>query len=182
MVSYSDEQRAAILREARFNLRGRHASCPSADADSWDRLPAAQPVAAAPIAAVVSDQVAAAVPSGWSEARLRERAELEVAELERRAADAERRQIERGKKDVDRSTSFRALLDQVAELGAAANAAVTALLDRVETQAAEIEALRTRCAVLEGRLSDRNARGRKNTGSKKAPETLPNFLTPPLSS
>jgi hypothetical protein len=124
------------------------------------------------------------MPSGWSAARLRERAQLEVEDRQR-AAETERRKIEQRHHQRAATASndtVASLRGEVAELGQAANEAVNAVLDRVETQAAEIEALRTRCAVLEGRLSDRNSRGTKNTGSKKAPETLPNFLTPRLSS
>jgi hypothetical protein len=186
MVKYTDRERDAILREARHNIRGRRAlDSPSAaaDADGWDScMP--QPAAAAPIVIDSRDEVAAAVPSPWSERMRRERRALELDALERRAAKASMRQVEQRQAIERRSArnspdEIAALRGEVVELGQGANAAVTAVLDRMDAMAAEIAALRTRCEVLEGRKAKtglkNNPVSTRATRSKK-PETLPAFL------
>jgi hypothetical protein len=185
MVSYTDEQRDSILREARITIRARRPRI-SADADGWDGC---QPAAAGPIlasrdqaavaapiirgrpATSTADLVAAAAASSspWSARMLRERAELELAELERRAADAERRQVEQRARAARTSDDMIATLRaETADLGSAANKAVSAILDRMDAMSAEIAALRNRCEVLEGRVSNIREvmEGRKARGTK----------------
>jgi hypothetical protein len=159
----TDARRDAILREARHTInRGRRSSTsPSADADGWEScLPQPPAAAAAPIEN--GDQVAAAaVPNPWSARMLRERRELEIADLERRAAEAERRQVEarHHQRAATASDDIEGLRAEVVELAKAANQAVTAVLNRMDAMSAEIDALRTRCAAVEGRT--------KTTRSKK---------------
>jgi hypothetical protein len=175
MVSkYSAEQAAAIIAEAKINIRGRRQLSPGADAEDWGAVaPAPQPAAAAPIEGHgPRDPVAAANP--WSERRLRERAELEIADMERRVAEAERRQVEREHRAARASgDTVTALRNDVIELAAASRSAVEALLARIEQQDMEIAALRTRVEQSERRKAATKA---------KKPATLPAFLTPRLSS
>jgi hypothetical protein len=179
--SFSPQERDQVLRESLSHIRGRRSS-PFASADDGLSCPSAPSMAAAaPIEEVHGPQGQVAAASPWSAARLRERDELERDELERaereRAVETERRQnaSRQGASFARESAALRdevaALRDATASLGASANAAVSALIERVERQDAELTALRHRVEGIERRKTATTSRKRTTT-------TLPSFLSP----
>jgi hypothetical protein len=187
MVSYTDQARDAILRDADNQIRARRSpGRPSADANGRDRcLPgSSKPAAAAPISrdpvTSTADPVAAAVPSRMQ----REIAELELADLERAAETARRRQIEQRVRDQrSASAEVAGLRGEVVELGKAANVFAEAIGDRVEAMAAEISDLKAKLATAMARIDDLvAARGVATLLPPDSPDELPKFLKPRLAS
>jgi hypothetical protein len=166
-MALSQAERQQIIETA-YKLRSRPTSSPSAgDADlGW--LPPAGEQAVAPIGDPrFPDQSAAAMPSPWSERMKRERRALEIDELERRAATAKRRQAEQRRRlDISSSAELDSLRNATAELAANANAAVSAIVDNLDSLRAEITALRHRVEGIEKRRKART--GKRNE--------LPSFL------